>query len=290
MAAQRGERRADGGDERDPADPGMKRQNGAVHAQTLSRRPTGLGRAGGPVTNLRCESGAIALRRRRLGGVRARGRLRPSLRRLRALSRRFLFLPCGFFLLPLPRADICGASSFFIAAALSAMPPNASNPAGCSGFVSRPGASGCSAASDSVSNVRISASGLGFDPLDAASRSAVFTASASARRCVSLAPRTSADRPSSAAICALRRRSPVLIRVERRSRVPVDLVDRPRHHGRLRQRLHALGVVAGQRFRESRPIRDEAVERPLIQVVNFRIERGHPDIMCERHVTCTGTP
>jgi len=43
-------------------------------------------------------------------------------------------------------------------------PASASNPAGCRGCVRRPGGSGCSVATDSASNVRVSASGLGFDP------------------------------------------------------------------------------------------------------------------------------
>ena len=37
LAAHRGERRADGGDEGDPANPGMKQQDGRVHAETLTR-------------------------------------------------------------------------------------------------------------------------------------------------------------------------------------------------------------------------------------------------------------
>ena len=159
-------------------------------------------------------------------------------------------------------------------------PSSASKPAGCSACVSRPGDSGGSVASDSASNVRASASAPGFDPAEAARRSASATASAIACRCASLAARTSADRPSSAAICALRSRSPALHQpIVGGARAPVDLVHRPRHQRRLRERADALRIVAAQRFRERVARAGEFVQRLLIEVVDFRVERGrHAEI------------
>ena len=67
--------------------------------------------------------------------------------------------------------------------------------------------------------------------------------------------------------------------VEDRPGVPVHLVHRPWHQGRLLERLDAPAVVPLVLGRERRPGRDELVQRLPIQVINFRLEHGHAAMM-----------
>ena len=91
-----------------------------------------------------------------------------------------------------PRGDSRGCAVFVACstrraagacADFAVTPASASNPAGWSSPVSRPAADGGFGSSDNVSSVRASASGAGFDPAAAASRSASRTAAAIASRC-----------------------------------------------------------------------------------------------------------
>jgi hypothetical protein len=61
--------------------------------------------------------------------------------------------------------------------------------------------------------------------------------------------------------------------------MPIDLVDGPRHDGRLLQLLDALSVCALQVARQSRARRDEFFKRLAVQVVDLLIERRHSAIM-----------
>jgi len=64
-------------------------------------------------------------------------------------------------------------------------------------------------------------------------------------------------------------------RIEDVSRIPVDLVDRPRHHRRLLERLDALRIAAANRFGERVPRANEVAERLLVEIVDLVVERGH---------------
>ena len=70
-------------------------------------------------------------------------------------------------------------------------------------------------------------------------------------------------------------RARALSTIERGARVPVDLVDGPRHDGRLLLLLDALSVFAFQLARQSRSRRDEFLERLAVQVVDLLVETGH---------------
>ena len=129
------------------------------------------------------------------------------------------------------------------------MPASASNPAGWSASVSRPGVSGALVASDSDSNVRASASGLGFGAGagrqslgfgDGVGDGAPMRLARGAH--VGGASLERGDLRGAQLLAALHQ--PVV----GAARAPVDLVHRPRHDRRLFQLAHALGVVAGQRL------------------------------------------
>ena len=59
---------------------------------------------------------------------------------------------------------------------------------------------------------------------------------------------------------------------------PIELIDRPRHDGRLRQPLHSSRLRAFERFRQRIAAGRELGERKLIQPVDLGLERHH-DIM-----------
>jgi hypothetical protein len=56
------------------------------------------------------------------------------------------------------------------------------------------------------------------------------------------------------------------------ARMPVELIDRPRHHGWLRERLDVLGLLAAQRFRERVARGREVGKRQLVEVVDASVE------------------
>jgi hypothetical protein len=76
--------------------------------------------------------------------------------------------------------------------------------------------------------------------------------------------------------------------VVRGTGAPVDLIDGPWHGGGLHKRADTFRLVARHRFRERIPGGCEFVERLPVEVVYFRVERGHRDIITSTAVGAQG--